>query len=125
MADRVDVVASDVVNGKLEGSFDVAIMSRFIPVLSRDNAQRALKNVSQAMEPGGTLYVEDIGTIDDTRLSPSGIIRENLFFINAFDQGQSRTEHERREWLADAGFENIERTSYPDGSSIMVAKKPA
>ncbi len=124
VADRVEVVAADVVNGTLEGSFDVAIMSKFLPVISRDDAQRAVKNVAQVMEPGGTLYVDDIGTIDDTRLAPSQIIRQNLFFINVFDDGQARTEQERREWLTGAGFENIVRKTFPNGDSTMVARKP-
>jgi len=40
VSDRVEVLAVDVVNGTLKGSFDVAVMSAFIPVISRDNAQR-------------------------------------------------------------------------------------
>ena len=123
VANRVEVVAADVVNGTLEGPFDVAVMSAFIPVISRDQARRALKNVSQAMEPGGTIYINDIGTLDNSRLSPPEIVRQNLWFINVFDEGQAKTEQERREWLAGAGFEGIERVIFPDGRSIMVARK--
>ena len=124
VADRVEVLTADVVNGTLEGPYDVAVMSAFIPVISRDDAQRALKNVSQAMEPGGTIYINDIGTLDDSRLSPLAAVQQNLWFINVFDQGQAKTEQERREWLAAAGFEGIERVTFPDGRSIMVARKP-
>ncbi|MCH7661378.1 MAG: hypothetical protein IH933_12625, partial [Euryarchaeota archaeon] len=123
VADRVEVVAADVVNGTLEGSFDVAVISKFLPVISRDQAGRALKNVSQAMEPGGTLYIEDVGTLDDSRLGPSATVRQNLWFINVFDQGQARTEQEHKEWLTDAGFEGIERITFPDGDSITVSRK--
>jgi len=124
VADRVEVVAADVVDGTLEGFFDVAILSKFIPVISGDQAQRALKNVSQAMEPGGTLYIDDVGTLDNSRLSPPATVRQNLWWINVFDQGQARTEQERRGWLTDAGFENIERKTYPNGDTTMVARKP-
>ena len=124
VADQVEVVAADVVNGTLEGSFDVAIMSAFIPVISRDDAQRALKNVSQVIQAGGTIYINDGGTLDNSRLSPPETVRQNLWFINVFDQGQAKTEQERREWLSGAGFENIERKTFPDGRSIMVARKP-
>lgn len=124
VADRVEVLAADVVNGTLEGFFDVAVMCKFIPVISEDDARRALKNVSQAMEPGGTLYIDDLGTVDDSRLSPTSIVRQNLWFINVFDEGQAYTEQERRGWLTAAGFEDIERKTFPDGSSIMVARKP-
>ena len=124
VADRVEVVAADVVNGTLEGSFDVAVMCAFIPVISCDQAQRALKNVAQAMEPGGTIYLNDGGTLDDSRLSPVAVLRQNLWFINVFDEGQARTEQERREWLTGAGFEGAERVTLPDGHSIIVARKP-
>ena len=124
MADRVEVVAADVVNGTLEGSYDVAVLCSFIPVISRDDAQRALKNVSQVMEPGGTIYITDNGTLDDSRLSPLMAVRQSLWWINVFDEGLAKTEQERREWLAVAGFEDIERKTFPDGRSIMVARKP-
>ena len=124
VADRVEVVAADVVNGTSEGSFDVAVMSAFIPVISRDHAQRALKNVNQVMEPGGTIYITDNGTLDDSRLAPPETVRQNLWYINVFDEGQARTDQERREWLAAAGFEGIERVTFPDGHSIMAARKP-
>ncbi len=99
-------------------------MSAFIPVLSPDEAQRALRNVSQVMEPGGTLYIHDGGTLDDSRLSPLEIVRQNLWFINVFDQGEARTEQERRDWLSKAGFDPGERVTFPSGGSIMVARKP-
>lgn len=124
VADRVEVLAADVVNGTLEGSFDVAVMSAFIPVISRDDAQRALKNVSQVMEPGSTMYIPDVGTLDNSRLAPPETVRQNLWFINVFDEGQARTEQERREWLTEAGFKDIHRQTFPDGRSIMRARKP-
>ncbi len=125
VADRVEVLAADVVNGTLAGSFDVAVMSGFIPAISRDQAQRALKNVSQVMEPDGTIYLNDNGTLDDSRLAPPETVRHNLWYINVFDEGQARTEQERREWLVGAGFEGTKRVKFPDGSSIMVARKSA
>ena len=100
-------------------------MGAFIPVISRDHAQRALNNVSQVMEAGGTIYINDNGTLDDSRLAPSVTVRQNLWWINVFDEGQARTEQERREWLAHAGFEGIELVTFPDGTSIMEARKPA
>ena len=59
-----------------------------------------------------------------TTPGPVSVIRQNLFFINVFDDGQARTEQERREWLTAAGFENIVRKTFPNGDSTMVARKP-
>lgn len=100
-------------------------MCAFIPVISQAEAQRALKNVRKAMEPGGTIYINDIGTLDDSRLSTPDVLRQNLWFINVFDEGQARTEQERWGWLTTEGFEGVERVNLPDGHSIMVARKPA
>ena len=123
-ADRVQVMASDVVNQALTGSFDVAVLSALLPVLSPDQARRTLRNVHQVIKPGGVIYVADAGTLDNSRLSPQLAVENNLYFINIFDEGQASTEQERREWLTEAGFEGVEREVVPNGNSIMVARKP-
>ena len=86
--------------------------------------RQALRNISQVLDPGGEIYVIDGGTLDDSRLSPPGIVFNNLHFINIFDHGQARTEEERRGWLREADFENIERVTLPNGQSIISARKP-
>ena len=118
-------MVTDVTNDSLSRTFDVAIMRNFIPVLTKQQAKFAIKNVWQALEPGGTLYITDVGTLDDSRLSPQEMVWRNLNFINIFDQGGGRTERERREWLIEAGFQNIERSVQANGVSVMTARKPA
>ena len=115
----------DVVEGSLGGSFDVAVLRNFIPVLTKDQARKALKNVWEVLEPGGTIYIADLGTLDDSRLSPQEVVWQNLMFINSFDQGGGRTESERREWLEEAGFIDIERHVYSEAMGVMIARKPA
>ena len=58
-------------------------------------------------------------------LSPEEVVWQNLMFINSFDQGGARTESERRTWLMDAGFKNIERIMQPDELDVVTAQKPA
>ena len=48
---RVKVVAANVVHDSLPGSYDAAVMSAFIQVLSPDDARCAIKNVSKVMNP--------------------------------------------------------------------------
>ena len=50
------------------------------------------------------------------------IVRQNLWFINVFDEGQARTEQERREWLVAAGFEGTERVTFLDGRSTITMR---
>ena len=69
LTDRVHVMTADVVNAPLIGTFDVAVLSRFIQVLSADQARRALRHVNQIIAPGGMIYI--VGqVIDNSRLSP-------------------------------------------------------
>jgi len=124
VADRVTVLAGNVVTGQIVGTYDVAVVSNFLPVLSREDARHALVNLGLVVEPGGVLYLTDRGTIDDSRISPEEIVQSSLFFINAFDNGCPKTESERRTWLEEAGFKDIKRMPFPEGGTIMVAEKP-
>lgn len=121
---RVRVVTADVVHGPPPGSYDVAVLRSLIQVLSPDDARRVLKNISQVMSPGGTIYIAGSGIIDNSRTSPPEKVGLNLVFINIYDEGQAYTEQEHRDWLAEAGFDGFERTIFSGGDSIITAQKP-
>jgi SAM-dependent methyltransferase len=124
-AERVNVIAADVVTGPLPGSYDVAVLRALLQVLSSEDALRAVKNIYDALNPGGTIYI--IGQIlDDSRTSPVEAVGFNMAFINLFDAGESYTEKEHRDWLSNTGFIDIGRAnlSSPDASSLMTARKP-
>jgi SAM-dependent methyltransferase len=121
--ERVHAMPADAVQGPLRGAFDVAVLFRLLQVLSPDQARCVLRNVGQIVEPGGVMYI--VGQmLDNSRLSPPETVAGNLFFLNAFDEGQAYTEHEHRDWLADAGFEDCARFLLPNKMSIMRARKP-
>jgi hypothetical protein len=93
-------------------------------VLSPEEASRVLRNVSEVLEPGGTIYI--LGRVlDNSRLSPEETMYFNLVFISIYDGGQAYTEDEYREWLTEAGFEDSERVVNPNGTSIIRARKGA
>ena len=120
---RVKVASGDVVAGPIKGSYDVAVVGAFLPVISAEDARRALMNVGAVMEPAGEIFLADGGTLDDSKTSPPEVALNSLFFINAFDEGGPKTESDRRRWLEEAGFENIQRLPFPEGGSIIVAQK--
>jgi cyclopropane fatty-acyl-phospholipid synthase-like methyltransferase len=124
-ADRINVLAANVVNDRLPAGYDIAVLKSLLQVLSSEDAQRAVENTYNALNPGGKIYI--IGQIlDDSRISPLDAVGFNLPFINMFDAGESYTEKEHREWLSRAGFVDIERTklSFGDANSLMTARKP-
>ena len=122
--ERVKVIAADVVNGPLPGSYDVAMLRALLQVLSAQDAGLAVKHIGTALKPGGKIYI--IGQIlDDSRISPPEAVGFNLAFINTYDARESYTEKEHREWLSEAGFVDIERATFllGDGSGLMTARK--
>jgi 2-hydroxy-4-(methylsulfanyl)butanoate S-methyltransferase len=122
--DRVKVIAADVLNGPLPGSYDVVVLRGLLQVLSLENARLAVKNVGAAMNPGGRIYIV-AQILDGSRISPLEAVGFNLLFINTFDVAESYTEQEHRAWLTEAGFVDIERANFllPDGHGLMTARK--
>jgi precorrin-6B methylase 2 len=122
--DRVQVVAADVVNAPIPGTYDAAVVRALLQVLSPKDVVQALTHIAAAIHPGGRLYI--VGRIlDDSRLSPGDTVGFNLVFLNIFDDGRAYTEGEHRTWLTAVGFAEIERIPLPEGVSIMTARKPA
>ena len=120
---RVKVVTADAVRGPLPGSYDAAVMSAFIQLLSPQEARCAIKNVSKVMNPRGEIYIRGNGIIDNSRISPKKLVGFNLVYINVYDEGQAYTEQEHKDWLEEAGFGNFKRDILADGNSIITARK--
>jgi hypothetical protein len=122
-ADRVKVLAANVLSGPLPGSFDAAVLRAFLQVFSAADARLAVKHVAAAVNPGGKIFI--IGQIlDDSRRSPLEAVGFNMAFINMLEACESHTEAEHREWLSEAGFIDIDRPHMLlDGSGLMTARK--
>jgi 2-polyprenyl-3-methyl-5-hydroxy-6-metoxy-1,4-benzoquinol methylase len=125
-ADRVKVIAADVLSGPLTGSYEVMIARALLQVLPSDQAKLAVKNIGAAIKPGGKIYIL-AQILDDSRTSPLEAVGYNLRFINTFDAGESYTQQEHRDWLTAAGFVNIERANFllPDEHGLITARKHA
>lgn len=124
-ADRVRVLAADVLSGPLPGSYDTAVLRALLQVLSSEDARLTVRNIGAAINLGGRIYI--IGQIlDDSRISPLEAVGFNLSLISQFDTGESYTEQEHRSWLSEAGFVEIERANFllPDEHGVMTARKP-
>jgi cyclopropane fatty-acyl-phospholipid synthase-like methyltransferase len=120
--DRVKVMTGDVLSEGLTCSYDAAVLSSFIQLISAEKARRALQNVGKVINPGGAIYIRgDI--VDDSGISPTGAVMRNLIYLNIYDEGQAYTEREHREWLKEAGFDDFERKTLPDGFSMVRARK--
>jgi SAM-dependent methyltransferase len=104
---RVKVVSADLTCDPIPGMHDVAILSSVIQTLSAEEARQVINNVGEVINPGGWLYIFGGGMLDNSRLSPKSAVEWNLVFINVYENGQSYTEDEHRDWLREAGFEDL------------------
>ena len=120
---RVQVVAADVVSETLTGTFHAATMRAFTQVLAPHQIRRVLHNTSTVLAPGGVLYIIT-RVVDNSRTAPPETVFSDLIFLNVYDDGRAYTEGQYREWLAEAGFVDVERIAPPRGDSILVARKP-
>ena len=121
--ERINVESGDVVREQIQGSYDVAVMTAFLQVLSPEDDRRAINNISKVIIPGGDVYIRGYGIIDNSRVSPEKLVGFNLVYINVYDEGQAYTEQEHRDWLEESGFGLFKRTTLSDGSSIISARK--
>jgi SAM-dependent methyltransferase len=119
-AERVDVVAHDIVAAAIPGRFDFAILRNVLQMFGPDDAVRVLRNVRECLVPGGSVFVDD-WVLDDNRLGPPAAVGHNLTFVSLFDSRGSYTERDYRAWLAAAGYSGFERFVAPSGESIIRA----
>jgi len=123
LSEQVTVLAGDAVHDSLRGSYDVVLARHVTQVLSEKDSRALLNNLATVLRQGGTIHL--IGWIlDDSRMSPKNIVGYNLILLTAYQDGQAYTEQEYREWLTEAGFTAIERGVFPDGASILTARRP-
>ena len=124
MTDCITVLAADVLSGPVPGSYDVAILSSLLQVLSPEDARRAVHNIGASINPGGTIYIAG-QILDNSRTAPPRAVGLNLAFINRYEAGESYTEEEHQTWLSDAGFVDIERANFilASGDGLITAQK--
>lgn len=120
--EKVKVVPADLTYDPIPGMYDAAFLSAVIQTLSAEQARKVIANVGKVINPGGWLYIFGSGMLKNSRLSPKSAVEFNLVFINTYDNGQSYTENEYRDWLAEAGFEEFD---FRYENSAITARKKA
>jgi cyclopropane fatty-acyl-phospholipid synthase-like methyltransferase len=125
LASRVRAVSHDMTAMPSAQPYDAAVLRNLLQVLAADRAQRVLENVARSLKPGGEIFIGAI--LDDDGLGPTGVLAVNLFFLNAFHDGEAYTESEYREWLETAGFVDIKKSLLRGGLdlSLLTARRRA
>jgi hypothetical protein len=123
LTSRIRAVDHDITQAPLAELHDAAVLRNFFQVLSPDAARRAATNVGRSVRPDGEVFIIGL-LLDNDRGGPVGALGMNLFFLNAFADGEAYTESEYRAWLEAAGFTDITRAPFAGfDHSLMTAHK--
>ena len=121
LADRIEVVAGDVLNEDLPTGHDVFLLANLVHYWSPEENRRLLERVRRAAKPGSHLLLADFWT-DATHTEPlHAALMAGEFAVHLQD-GDVYSIVEVRGWLAQAGWRFVEHAPLAGPQSLVVAE---
>lgn len=119
---RFDTVAGDYHVDELPAGYDIVFLSAIVHSNSFEENIRLIANCAAALNPGGTVIVQDF-IMDEDRTTPAHGAHFALNMLVATDGGDTYTEDEVREWMEAAGLVDIVRRDTPSGVTQIAGWK--
>ena len=119
-ADRIEFLTGDYRKDPLGGPYDLALLSNIIHGEGPEQVVHLLEKVYGALEGGGRIVIRDFFLNEDRTNPAFGA----LFSVNMLihtPEGRSYSEAEAREFLQQAGFEDVRML---DAEHLMQATRP-
>ena len=120
LADRIDFMDGNYVEGGIEGTYDVAWISHILHAEGPETCQQIIKKTVSVLEPGGMIIIHDF-ILDNTMDGPlfPALFSLNMLLVTA--GGQAYTEKQIVDMLAGAGIKEIRRIPFngPNDSGII------
>lgn len=120
-ADRVAVVAGDMLNEPLPPGYDVHLFSNVLHDWDVPIVRQLLRASAEALPPGGLLLVHD-AFLNAARTGPLPIAGYSVLLMHV-TQGRCYSVAEMAGWLTDAGFETPAEAAGAAGRSALVARR--
>jgi SAM-dependent methyltransferase len=124
LADRVRVECGHFKEDPLPEGFDVALLANLLSVSSEATNRALLARVHDALPPGGEVILSG-WILDDGRTSPLVPVLFCLEDIIWRAPDVERSASTYAEWLAGAGFVDVERTAYSPPWSMITGRRSA
>ena len=124
MADRINFIAGDFIEGPVPDGYDAAWLSHVLHGEGYDGRARLLVNAVAALEPGGMLMVQEF-ILDAERKSPLFPALFSLNMLLGTPAGQAYSEPELFELFYQAGLKQVQRIQMelPNGAGVVVGIK--
>ena len=119
LSDRIQAQGGDFTSDELPRGADVAIMASNLPQYGREQIQKVVSRVHDALEPGGEMHL--IGEM--LRPEKNGPLEPALWGLSeALDHstGVAHSEREVVEYLEGAGFRDVSVNAFVPGSLTRV-----
>lgn len=122
-ADRVSVLAGDMLAGELPGGFDLHLISNVLHDWDVPVARQILAKSARALKPGGTLVIHD-AHINETKTGPLPVAKYSALLMHS-TEGKCYSLAEMRSFLDELGFTDFQFRETAVDRSIITVRKPA
>jgi len=121
LTDRIDFMDTDYLEEEIEGSYDVAWLSHILHAESPEDCRKIIDKAVSVLEPGGMILIHEF-ILDNTMDGPLFPALFSLNMLLGTPAGQSYSEKQLMDMLAEAGVGELRRTFFesPNDSSVIV-----
>ena len=121
LSDRIDFTGGNYLEDAITGRYDVAWLSQILHSEGPDACRKLVKSAASALEPGGLIMVQEF-FLDNTMDGPLFPAVFSLNMLVNTDRGQSYSEQQVMDMLADAGAKDVKRLPFrgPNDQGIVV-----
>jgi predicted O-methyltransferase YrrM len=123
LSDRVKTRPGDLRTGSLGEGYDLVLVSSICHMLRPEENRDLFRRAYQALLPGGRVAVRDHLLAPDKTMPPRGALF-SLNMLTGTEGGASYSALEYRGWIEEAGFRDISQTELPEGSGLMIGRRP-
>jgi SAM-dependent methyltransferase len=123
LADRIEVLEGDLVDSPLPPGCDVVLLANVLSMLSATASRSLLARLFDYLPSGGTAILS--GWMLDC--DKTGPLLSALFCMEDIILGApdvERTSATYADWLAQAGFRDVERATYFEPAGFVLGRKP-
>lgn len=107
LKNEVHYLPLDALRDRIPGSYDMILVSNMLHGLGGDASRQLISRLYNSVNTGGSLVIQAQFLRDD-RLGGRWPIFLDLIQLCVTENGRNHAPAETRQWLADAGFKNIE-----------------
>jgi SAM-dependent methyltransferase len=125
LAGRIRARAGDLRSDPLGNSeYDLVYVSAINHMLDEDENRDLVRRCFQACAPGGRMVIREF-VLNSDRTAPKHAALFALNMLVGTRAGNSYTEDEYRDWLAQSGFEDVRHVRLPGTSDLIIGVRAA